>query len=260
MRIPRNAIGLTAAAVLVLTGCQGESPQETDTPTVAATSDVPAETGEPETTTPDAEPPGQGAAPVADDQLPGESAALYFPEGAQPDVVGVEASDVLVVRALPDPGADEVGEVDRTGTVTTTGRERAVESGLWAEVEQGSGVGWVNSSYLGYLGEATDTTGEYAEVLPEIANPREVVGTIGQHAAERHTAIGGALDAWTVVDQPGETGPTEALIDVLGYPDDAQRGERLRVFFDEGDAGTAVSRIESSAICGRGVTDDGLCL
>lgn len=261
MRTTRSTttLALAVTAGLVLAGCGGTDPAE---PTETTSPETTAEPTEPEPTDePTDEPPvTDGVDPVPDDELPGESMPLYFPEGAEPDVVGVSFDDVLVVRALPDPAADPVGELAPTGSTTTTGRERAIDSGLWAEVELGSGVGWVNTVYLGYLGATSDTTAEYADALPEIANPREVTGTIGQHAAEANTAVGGADDAWTVVEQADENAPTQAVVDVLGYPDDAQRGERLRIEFTVESLGGQVSLIESAVICGRGVTEDGLCL
>ena len=66
-------------------------------------------------------------------------------KGASYDVWGVEASDVLNVRAQPSASASVLGELapDTTG-VSLTGDK----SGSWRKIECGKVVGWVNGKFL----------------------------------------------------------------------------------------------------------------
>jgi hypothetical protein len=54
----------------------------------------------------------------------------------------------------------------------------------------------------------------------------------------------------------------EVTFDVVGLLDDAQLGWRLHIFGQptEGGEGFSLKSVEATALCGRGVTEDGLCV
>lgn len=262
MRLTIRTAVITLA--LVLAGCAGSGeeeptqPEDPGTPAPTATAsptEEPTDTGPTsgDDATPDAE-----STPVPDSELPGESVQTFFAEGVQADVIGVEHDDVLFVRQLPDPESAEVARFEPTDVVTSTGRERSVDEGLWVEVEISAGVGWVSMSYLGFLGRTQDVTADYQDV-PPTAEEAELVASVGERTAEQHGTEGPTV-SWTIIGTPQDEDPETYLVDVLGYPDDATYGERLRVTVaDEGD-GYSLHSVESTAICGRGVSDDGLCV
>ena len=64
----------------------------------------------------------------------------------------------------------------------------------------------------------------------------------------------------TTAPSVGDLG--EITYDVIGLGDDAQVGWRVHVFGAEGESGESFGLMsaEVTALCGRGVTDDGLCV
>lgn len=200
-----------------------------------------------------------GIDPVPGDELPGEEFAMYFSDaGAVAHVVGVETGDVLFVRALPDASAEEVGRLAPTGEVVLAGRERALDPGFWAEVELSDGVGWVNTSYLGYVASpGEDITGEFPELGP-YEYQEDLVVEAALHWAARGSEEGGPEIGYTVVETPSGDTPLYR-VDIAPYADDAQRGERLEILLESGAEGYTLGEVRSFPICGRG-TADGLCV
>lgn len=205
-----------------------------------------------------------GVAAVADGQLPGEDVITYFSEaGRTANVVGVDSGDVLFVRARPDVGAEEVGRLAPTAEATLAGRERSVGTGLWAEVELSDGVGWVNSSYLAYLPETgRDVTAEAAVFAADsdAATAEALALAIGeQRAAARGGGAGqGSAPTATLVETPARDVQVYR-VDILGYPDDSMRGERLEIVLEKSGDGYGVAEATAYPICGRGAAD-GLCV
>ncbi len=147
-------------------------------------------------------------------------------------MVGVAAGDVLNVRRLPDPGADTRGSISLplAEGVVSTGHSRAVDSGIWVEIEHQEVSGWVNTAYLAYLGEAEDRTADVSGV-----GPQDSLRALG--AAVAMEFGGGEV---TVVDESGTT----IVIDLLVEGDDSVVGSRLprhlvdrRVQAHPGDSG-----------------------
>ncbi len=206
------------------------------------------------------------AATVAAAELPGEPFELGFLRaGDRLGVMGVAHDDVLNVRALP--GADQpvvATLAPLADDVTPTGRLRRLpdESSIWAEITRGAGVGWVNASYLAYLGAADDWTSQVVE-----AN-----GGRAPSAATME-ALGDAVVATFAHPDPAEgtrsvqvTGATvgdlgEVTYDVVGLLDDAQIGLRLHVFgTPQAGGGFTLASVEAVGLCSRGVTDTGACV
>lgn len=129
-----------------------------------------------------------GTAPVAEGDLPGEDAALYFAEqGEVVHVVGVDHAEQLPVRGLPDPSAVEVGQLDPMADVTLAGRERVAgdgaEASRWVEVELSGGVGWVDGHHLGFI-ELYAGSDSLAEYDGYGAHP-EPIGTVSEASRAR---------------------------------------------------------------------------
>ena len=71
---------------------------------------------------------------------------------------------------------------------------------------------------------------------------------------------GGFRSEMVIPPTVGDLG--EVTFDVIGLLDDAQLGWRLHIFGQptEGGEGFSLKSVEGTALCGRGVTDDGLCI
>jgi hypothetical protein len=192
--------------------------------------------------------------------LPGEPFDIGPTEGDVVAVVGVQYDDVLWLRDGPGVGYEPLLGLDPLADdVVATGRHRLLESSIWNEVTVDGVTGWVNSSYLGYLGAVEDLT--------SIVQPRLSL-VFGETMVELAIAVGetfageesGFRYEISVAPAIGDLG--EITVDVLGLADDAQRGWRLHIFGQpaEGGEGFSLKSVEGTAICGRGVTTNGLCV
>jgi hypothetical protein len=190
--------------------------------------------------------------------LPGEPIDIYPYEGDLLGVAGVAADDTLNVRTVPGTGGEVAFELGPLATdVEATGHNRSIEGGgVWAEVTHAEGRGWANVAFLAHLGATQDVTSEIGE--PPAA---ETMVEIGEQVAALRARDAPEPDV-TVVDGPTVGDLGEITVDVLGFADDAQRGERLAVFAEPlPDGETFRTRtVEATPLCARGVTDDGLCV
>lgn len=274
--IPLPARSLLVGVLLLATACGDSRP-----PGVADSSSAKEAVGSTPTTvsattdaTPDVTLPSSGgttsssaaAAPLADDGLPGEPFDYDIPgAGDLMAVVGVAHDDVLNLRSLP--GADQpIVETlaPLTDDVVTTGRKRILpdESGIWAEVTHRTSAGWVNASYLGYLGVVDDWTSRVVE-----ANGGRVPSGATMEALGR--AVTDALVQTDPADGPrlvqvapatdGDRG--EVTYDVVGLLDDSQLGVRLHLFgAPQPGGGFTLAAAEATGLCRRGVNDARACI
>jgi hypothetical protein len=187
---------------------------------------------------------------------------LGFPEaGDVLGVVGVAHDDVLNVRAVPGAEATIVGTLEPLADdVVALGRSRQLPGSIWTEVQAGGATGWVNSSFVAYLGGVDDITSQVIEDIGETP------------MAETMTSLGLLVAATLASDDPpprivmvapptvGDLG--EVTYDVIRVGDDAVRGTRLHVFGRPSEDGESfiLKSVESTTLCGRGVTEDGLCI
>lgn len=189
--------------------------------------------------------------------LPGEPIEIYPYEGDLLAVVGVAADDTLNVRTAPGTDAEVAFELEPLATdVEATGHNRSLEGeGVWAEVTDGDRRGWANVAFLAFAGATEDVTSEIGD--PPAA---ETMVEIGEAVAAVRAADAPDPQV-TVVDGPTVGDLGEITVDVLGYADDAQRGERLAVFAEPNPDGETFTThtVEATALCARGVTADGLC-
>ena len=107
----------------------------------------------------DEEPPPTTTVPPTSTTLPGEAFDIGPQAGDVVAVVGVAHDDVLNVREVPGASTAIVATLDPLADdVVATGRHRLLPSSIWSEVQANGVTGWVNSSYLGYLGGVDDLT------------------------------------------------------------------------------------------------------
>lgn len=249
----RALLGLLAVT-LVVAGC-GDDDADTATGTSVVT-----ET-ETETETEAADPSTTTAAPTPT-ELPGEAIDLFPHEGEELGVVGVGADDVLHVRAAPGAEHEVVARLDPLADgIVPTGHNRQLEDDtVWAEVTVDGTTGWASTAFLSHPGVTRDIT---SQLYPTPADrPRgDTMVQLGELVAERVAGDGRPPPEVVVVDGPTVGDVGQITVDVIGFPDDAQLGERLRIFAeaDPGGESSTVRTVESMLLCRRGVSDDGLC-
>lgn len=245
---------LTVAAV----GCGSDDDAGDDTTTTTeATTGSSSTSGSSTTTTTDGS--TTTAAPtdtIPEADLPGERIDIYPYADAPLTVVAVAADDVLNLRAGP---GTEYGVLltlaPEAGGFVALGHNRTVGESFWVLVQVDGRAGWVNGTFVAIPGATTDITA----ALPGDLGGETLVDLAEAVAAAR---AGDAPDPRTAI----VAGPTvgdvgEITIDVIGYADDAQKGERLHIVATEATSGEAfvLRTVESTALCARGVTAEGLC-
>lgn len=246
----RALLGLVIVAA-VLAGC-GDDDTDTSTDTTEADDTTTSSTTAAETST--------TAAPPT--ELPGERIEIFPYEGATLAVVGVEADDVLNVRAAPGVEHQVVAELaPLTDDVAPTGHNRQLDDGsIWAEVAIDGGTGWANTAFLAHLGDTADIT---SELYPDVADrpTAETMLELGRRVAADRVVDGEPEPAVVVVDAPSVGDLGEVTVDVVGYPDDSVLGERLHVLAEPGPGGESftVRTVEATTLCRRGVSD-GRCV
>jgi hypothetical protein len=197
-------------------------------------------------------------------QLPGQPVDGILPPGAILGVVGVEADDVLNVRALPGSRQNIVDTLDPLATgLEFTGRERLVGDppSVWYEIDTGSVTGWANSRYLAPLAGTVDATSEVVDVLGELPTGETVV-QVGEQVIDARTRFLDGDQTAVVVDGPSTGNLNEITYDVLGFLDDSVRGERLHLFItppEVADGPMTLKSVELTYICARGDGKGELC-
>lgn len=257
----RRTAAALVTALLLVTACGDDDDTETSTGTT--------DTSETTETTADTTTSTEGTSPTTAAGDPGEPAGErieIFPyEDAALAVVGVAADDTLNVRSVPGTGGDVVAELDPLADgLTATGHNRQLDDGaIWAEIDTGETTGWVNTAYVAQVGTTDDAT---ARLYPEV-DDRPVADTLVQLAEQvGGDAFGGEEGVGpepriVVVDGPTVGDLGEVTVDVLDLPDDAVLGERLKIFAEEeGGESFRLRTVESTTLCRRGVTDEGLCV
>lgn len=199
--------------------------------------------------------------PPTSTTLPGKAFDIGPQAGDVVAVIGVAHDDVLNARELPGATQTIVAMLDPVANdVVATGRHRLLTSSIWNEVTANSVTGWVNSSYLGYIGGVDDLTSLVVNQMGGIPEA-ETMLELGMMVAESFDpGEGGFRYEMVVTPTVGDLG--EVTFDVVGLLDDSQLGYRLHIFGQpvESGEGFSLKSVEATAICGRGVTSDGLCV
>ncbi|MGH1504740.1 MAG: hypothetical protein ACRBI6_14360 [Acidimicrobiales bacterium] len=186
-------------------------------------------------------------------------------------VVGVRWDDTLNFRSGPGVETDVVIDLpaiqDFPTPIVASGEAWQFPGSIWWKVEVDGQELWASQSFLGMLGNTTDITAE-VEGLLGIQPITTIEDAADRVAATRLIDVESEIRIRHVVQPLAFDFTSRAVIDVLGYPDDSVKGERLEitldpVFDESGDepelVGWVVTRVDSTPICSRGVSG-GLCL
>lgn len=201
--------------------------------------------------------------PVA--SLPGEAVDPGpFQAGVVFGVIGVDADDVLNVRAAP--GADQE-ILDTLGPLTTglvfSGRARRLSSrtAAWYEVDVEGVTGWVHAGFVAPLAGTFDITSEVVGAAGD--NPiGSSVEDIGAQVVAIRSQFADPPPRSVIVDRPTPANTNTITYDLVGFHDDSVYGERLRVFVQDisDTEGVELQRVEATYICMRGSgSGAGLC-
>jgi len=271
-RRSRSMLVAGAALVLMVAAC-GDDTGSTDTTAVTTTSLAPASTTatpattatsttDPTTTTtgaPTTTASSTTAAPTTT-TLPGEPIDVPPWRGDIVAVVGVAHDDVLNVRAAPGIDQAIVATLDPLeDNVLVLGNARSLPNSIWTQVENDEVTGWVNISFLAYLGDTDDITARLVNDLEE--TPRaETMLDLGLIVAEAFASEEPpSRIVMLVAPTVGDLG--EVTYDVIGIGDDSLFGVRLHVFatLDEGGEGFVLKAVERTQLCARGISG-GFCV
>lgn len=194
--------------------------------------------------------------------LPGGEWDLWVPfRGVPVAVVGVAFDDILEVHDAPGENATTIATFEPLeDAIISAGEGRTLPSSIWWRVTLGDIDGWVGSRFMTQLGVTVDITSQIVD------------STGSRPAAETMVDLGMIVANDRASDDPPSnivisSAPTvgdlgEIIIDVVGYPDDAVKGERLHIFGQplESGEGFSLMAVESTVMCRRGVSQDGLCV
>ena len=257
----RPAFLVAATAVIAITACGGDQGEPTTsleaTTTMTATTSTAnssTTTVEGVSTTTQAETTTTGAG-----GLPGEPIDFGLAAGDVLAVIGVAHDDMLNLRSAP--GADQeilAGIPPLHADLAALGRTRELPRSFWIEVDYQGTTGWVNLSFVGYLGDTFDATSAIVDELGDIPSAptmvelgESVAGVLGSEEPPSELVV-------TVAARDAD--PGEVTIDVIGLGDDAVRGLRTHVFGSPDDSGFVLDTVEVTTLCGRGVTAEGSCI
>jgi hypothetical protein len=236
--------GLTLLALsVVLVSCTGDQTVITTTSTTTTSTTT---TTTPTTTT--------------TTTLPGEPIDLFPEAGDVLAVVGISFDSELNVRAAP--GTDQTVVVrlpSLTDDVVATGQARQLSDSIWYEITADDVTGWASSAYLAWIGETTDATAAVIDAIGE--TPRaETMLDLGLIVAQSQS-VEEPESRIRVAKSPTVGDLGEVTYDVIGLGDDALFGVRLTVFGtpDSGGESFTLKTVESTALCARGITPEGLC-
>lgn len=243
----------TIALALIVAACGAGDVAESTTTTAAATSTTTATTTATQETTTTTVP------ETTSTELPGLPIDFGPAEGDTLAVIGVAHDDVLNLRAAPGADQEIVAVIPNLADgLTALGNTRDTGDSFWIEVEYDGTTGWVHYSFIGYLGVTDDMTSTVIDQLGETPIA-ETMLDIGAAVAATFASEEPESDiVLTVAPTVGDLG--EVTYDVIGIGDDAVRGFRVHVFGQPEDETFGLKSVEVTTLCGRGVTDEGLCL
>lgn len=189
--------------------------------------------------------------------LAGEPFDIGPADGDVVAVVGVAFDDGLNVREGPGTDQAIIATLDPTfDNIVATGNHRLLPASIWNEVTVESVTGWASSRFMAYLGVVNDDTSNLiANSFGGEIPTADTMLDLGMLVADEYTSTEPESRV-TVTVAPSDT---EVVIDVIGLGDDALFGLRLHVFGQEEDGVLGLKSVEVWALCGRGVTDGGLC-
>ncbi|MCP3855223.1 MAG: hypothetical protein GY698_10885 [Actinomycetia bacterium] len=201
--------------------------------------------------------------PIPAAELAGEDFDIGPLEGTEVGVRSVRFDDTLNARLMPGSDQPVVVELDPTDSgLLMTGRKRLLPRSSWWELDLGAdGFVWASSAFLAPMAATRDDTAWVIERLDgEIPFATEL-DDLGQAVAAVYADFDGAEPSIVVVVEGSVGDLGEITIDVSNYPDDALAGDRLVIFAAPGEGGFGLKSVEATALCRRGLTEEGeLCV
>jgi hypothetical protein len=190
--------------------------------------------------------------------LAGDPIDLFASRGDVLAVVGVAHDDVLNVREGPGTASAIVTTLDPLGSAEATGQARNLPQSLWYEVTADAVTGWVSVSFVAFAGITDDATAEGVSIIRGATfDSMEELGLI---VAESQASPEDPVSRVVMSAAPIGFGLVAVVYDVVGLGDDSVYGYRLRIVGEEGPDGFSLHSVERTALCGRGVDPDGLCV
>jgi hypothetical protein len=261
---------LAFAITVLVAACGGDAggatttsipPASTSTSAVATTMPEPSTTTTAPavtTTTGPATTTTVGASPTT---LAGQPVELGPVEGDVLMVIGVRHDDTLNLRAGPGTNQPVRDEIPPTYMgLIAEGNTRQLPRSFWIEVDFEGTTGWINVAFVGYEGDVTDRTAAVIAELGETPTAATMTG-LGREVAEVFASDAPDPESDIVQVTPVSEGDlAEVTFDVVGFPDDSVRGVRVHVFAEPVAGGFALRSVEVTAICGRGVDSDRICV
>lgn len=257
----RPLLATLLAVALVAAACGGDDAADETTTTTSesttTTTSVPSSTTTtvPATTTTTSPPTSTTTT------LPGEPLDFGPASGDVLGVVAVSFDDVLNLRAGPGTDFEVLKKMPaREERVIANGQARSLPNSIWYQVTYSGVTGWASSTYLAYLGGTSDITSQIVDDLGEIPEAT-TMEALGQVVADTFEPVERPLRV-RMSGEPSVGDLGEVIYDVVGFADDAVRGLRLHVFGQPSEDGSTftLKSVEAVSLCGRGVTDDGLCV
>ncbi|MET0696852.1 MAG: SH3 domain-containing protein [Acidimicrobiia bacterium] len=258
----RSVLAVLAVSMLVLGACGEDAATSTTTTIVieTTTSSLATTTTSMATTTSATSATtttATGTTTTRASELPGEPIDFGPAAGDTLAVVGVAHDDVLNLRAAPGADQEILDGIPPTyDALTAVGETRELPGSFWIAVDYEDTEGWVNLTFIGYLGDTTDVTHAVTEQLGGTSGA-ETMLELGLIVAESIAGDSSADIVMSVAPTVGDLG--EVTFDVTGFEDDSVRGSRLHVFGQPIDEAFLLASVEETVICARGV-DDGNCV
>lgn len=259
------AVALVLAGGVVAVNAFGPSSERLQVDPIATPSDEPTDassngptdqaTGQP-TQEPTDRPDASEPPTVEGDPYTGPPIA----EGAEMAVIGVEADDVLNVRAAPGTDNEVIATLEPLADgFIATGEGRLLDAAVWVEVDTGDTTGWVHAAFIAHTAATEDITAQVIEEHGSRPSADTLVGLAETIADQRATQEPPSQVVISDGPHVGDLG--EVTVDVVGFGDDSVRAQRLVVFATvDGDGSFTLRSVEATTYCGRGVVDGELCL
>ncbi len=219
-----------------------------------------------------AEAPDDTSAPVS---LPGDAADHpYVKAGSVLAVVAIRYDETLPIQSVPGTTGTELATLPPlTDNVVATGQHRLLGiADFWHEVTAAGVTGWADAQFLRFVAPtAHDVTARIVGRLG--ATPTATMEALGQVVADSVASDDEEVTSRIVIAVAPTSGPTGTVTyDVVDFPDDSGAGARLLVTGRQVTSGTLppsalrasvlyeLVSVESTSMCYRAVTSDGLCV
>lgn len=220
-----------------------------------------------------AQAPNETSAPVS---LPGDAADDPFVRaGSVLGVVAIRYDETLPIRSVPGTTGTELATLPPlTDNVVATGEHRLLGIGdYWHEVTAAGVTGWADAQFLRFVAPtANDVTGTIVSRLGSTPTA-STMEALGQVVADSVASDDQEVTSRVVIAVTPTSGPTGTVTyDVVDFPDDSVAGDRLLVTGRQVTSGTLppsalraavvyeLVSVQSTSMCYRGVTNDGLCV